>query len=190
MEKQDSAFWEFIINAAVVVAAFALYSKTAEVMVALAPVTLFGQTGLSLIYGMTVAGLVEFVTLALHFLNAFEGNQRAEGYKWFLFMISTFCQFLDQSLVKDVANRSDIEAFFAWLALGIVPAIFFGLLWVKGGSQTVQRKRQRFKGLRPMWDELINGTNGVLPEPQVFGKDLDQAEDAGHKAKYTPREER
>lgn len=159
-KQSDSMFWNFVIDAAIVAAAFALYSKTQEVMTALAPVTLFGQTGLSLIYGFGVAALIEGVTLALHFLRRFDGNARAEGYKWFLFGISTFCQFLDQAIVKDTANQSEMETFFAWIALGIVPAIFFGLLWVKGGEANGIRHSTPFVGIVPLFKQLLYGSVG------------------------------
>lgn len=161
-QENDSGFWNFFINAAVVVAAGMLYFKTAEVMTALAPVTLIGQTGLAVLYGTVVALLIEGVTLALHFLKRYTDYQRAEYYKWFLFGISTFCQFLDTALVKDTANQTQTEAFFAWAALGILPAIFFGLLWVRAGGKTVSRTKKPFKGVRRAWKELMDGEENTV----------------------------
>jgi hypothetical protein len=183
-ERNDSMFWEFVINAAVVVAAFALYAKTLEVMTALAPVTLVGQTGLSLIYGIIVASLIEGVTLALHFIKGFEGNVRAESYKWFLFLISTVCQFLDETLVKDTANRSEMEGLFSFLALGIVPSIFFGLLWIKGGATKRTGKpaqRKPFKGVRTMFREFLDGSNGSNPATQVYAADVEEVDEPAEK---------
>jgi len=163
MENQsDNAFWNFFINAAVVVAAAILYFKTAEVMTALAPKTLIGQTGLSVLYGTATASLIEGVTLALHFLRRYAGNERAEYYKWFLFGVSTFCQFLDTSLVKDTTNQTQTEAFFAWVALGIMPAIFFGLLWVKGANtSTGKAPRRQWNGLIPSFKNLLYGSGNT-----------------------------
>lgn len=177
-QQNDSAFWGFVIDGAIILAAFALYSKTQEVMTALAPATLFGQKGLAILYGFGVAALIEGVTLALHFLKRFDGNTRAEGYKWFLFGISTFCQFLDESLVKNTANQTETEAFFAWIALGIVPAIFFGLLWVKGGSRSGSgRAVSAKKGIIPAFKEVLYGTENTEFSPRVVhanSKDIEK----------------
>lgn len=162
-QENDSLFWGFVVDAAIVVAALAMYSKTQEVMTALAPNTLFGQTGISIIYGFAVAGLIEGVMLALHFLKKYVGNNRAEVYKWFLFAVSVFCQFLDKSLFKEV--QTETEAFFAFIALGIVPAVLFGLLWVKGGKRVTTTRGPK-KGIIPSFRETLYGTQNTVVSPK------------------------
>lgn len=189
--KNDSAFWDFVVNLAIIVAAGAMYSKTQEVMTVLSPNTLFGQVGLATIYGFGVAALVEGVTLALHFLSRFEGNVRAEGFKWFLFGVSTFCQFLDKSILKE--TKTSTEAFFAFIALGIVPAIFFGLLWVKGGSVNTVRAKTNWNGLIPTIKSFFYGNGYQAPKGDVaLAKDVPQEKLDGDPAKltYRKREER
>src|SRR5688572_10293594 len=98
-QNNDSMFWRFFIDAATVAAAAFLYFKTSEVMTAIAPLTLLGQTGLQVLYGLGVAALIEGICLAIHFIKAFKGNMAAQGYKWFLFGVSAFCQFMDRFFV-------------------------------------------------------------------------------------------
>lgn len=162
-QENDSVFWGFFIDVAIVIAAFVMFAKTQEVMTYLAPKTLFGQQGLALIYGFAVAALIEGVMLALHFLKRYIGNNRAEGYKWFLFSVSVFCQFLDGSLFK--TEKTQTEAFFAFIAIGIVPAIMFGLLWVKGGKKTVTARGPR-KGIIPSLKETLYGSENTAVSPK------------------------
>lgn len=182
-QENDSVFWGFFLDAAIVVAALAMYSKTQEVMTALAPNTLFGQTGISIIYGFAVAALIEGVMLSLHFLKRYIGNNRAEGYKWFLFLISVFCQFLDKSLFKEV--QTETEAFFAFIALGIVPAVLFGLLWVKGGKRVATTRGPR-KGIIPSLKETLYGTQNSefsksTPATTSYSKDVETTSETAKK---------
>src|SRR5215211_5917745 len=100
-QANDNGFWTWFIDVATIIAAAMLYMKTSEVMTAIAPLTLLGQTGLQVLYGTITAALIEGVTLALHFVRGLRGSQNATVYKWFLFAVSGFCQFLDKQMVVD-----------------------------------------------------------------------------------------
>ncbi len=180
MENNDSLFWGWFVDVATVIAAAMLYLKTSEVMTAIAPLTLLGQTGLQVIYGMTTAGLIEGVTLALHFVRRFRSNPNATMYKWFLFVVSGFCQFLDKQMVVDAGvSQSPVGSFFAWIALGIPLAVFGGLLWVANSTKTETsgNARKAFKGLVPMWNDFFYGNGFVAKSPDsVFASETEQVE--------------
>lgn len=177
--QDDSVFWKFFWDVAIVVAAIILYFKTSEVMTAIAPLTLVGQTGLQTIYGLGVAALIEGVCLAIHFIGAFKGNTAAQTYKWFLFGVSAFCQFMDRFFVLDPSVTSANIEFFKFLTYGIPVFILGGLLLVGKANErrSVSRTSQKtFKGVRTMWREFLDGqeNTGVSSEPVVLNEDANQ----------------
>jgi hypothetical protein len=160
-QNNDNAFWKFFWDVSVVVAAAFLYFKTSEVMTAIAPLTLVGQTGLQTIYGLGVAALIEGVCLAIHFIGAFKTNTAAQTYKWFLFGVSAFCQFMDRFFVLDPSVTSANIEFFKFLTYGIPVFILGGLLLV--GKANERRVASRtpskpFKGVRNVWREFMDGS--------------------------------
>jgi hypothetical protein len=194
-QQNDSMFWDFFINLALVGSAAFLYFKTAEVMTALAPETLLGYKGLGTLYGAGTALFIEGVMLALHFLRRFEGNARAEGYKWFLFGVSTFCQFLDGTVIKQILGQQQLDAtgeFFKWVALGIMPAVAAGLLWVKGGSKHTAAKRVK-KGLIPSLKETLYGTENTefsnTSQPVQMSQDVGQVKTSRKNGRHVETEE-
>jgi hypothetical protein len=159
-QENDSMFWKVFWDIAVVCAAAILYFKTSEVMTAIAPLTLLGQTGLQNLYGLGVAALIEGVCLAIHFIKAFRGNTAAQAYKWFLFGVSAFCQFMDRFFVLDTSVTSANIEFFKFLTYGIPVFILGGLLLVgKANEKRVNSTPQKpFKGVRTMWREFMDGS--------------------------------
>lgn len=174
-QNNDSAFWKLFWDAAVVVAAAFLYFKTSEVMTAIAPLTLVGQTGLQTLYGLGVAALIEGVCLAIHFIGAFKGNTAAQVYKWFLFGVSAFCQFMDRFFVLDPSVTSANIEFFKFLTYGIPVFILGGLLLVGKANErrAISRTTQKpFKGVRTVWREFLDGGESRTPdEPVVLNQD-------------------
>ena len=196
-QTNDSMFWKFFVDAATVVAAAMLYFKTSEVMGAIAPLTLAGQTGLQVLYGLSVAALIEGICLAIHFIKGFKGNMAAQAYKWFLFAVSAFCQFMDRFFVVDTATTSANIEFFKFLTYGIPVAILGGLLLVAraNDSQSVGKSTNKpFRGVRTMWREFMDGSGSrnvpARPETQVFAEDVPQEELEPAKLSYKKREER
>lgn len=166
-QENDSVFWKLFWDVAVVVAAAFLYFKTSEVMTAIAPLTLMGQTGLQNIYGLGVAALIEGICLAIHFIKAFKGNVAAQTYKWFLFAVSGFCQFMDRFFVIDPGVTSANIEFFKFLTYGIPVAILAGLLLV--GSANERRVTHKpFRGVRTVWREFLDGEGNT-----VYSKDTE-----------------
>lgn len=171
-QENDSMFWKFFWDAAVVVAAAFLYFKTSEVMTAIAPLTLLGQTGLQTLYGIGIALLIEGICLAIHFIKAFRGNMAAQTYKWFLFGVSAFCQFMDRFFVIDAGVTSANIEFFKFLTYGIPVAILGGLLLVGKANDPSSAgkslsKTKPFRGVRTVWREFLDGGQ----ESTVFSSD-------------------
>lgn len=178
-QNNDNWFLAWLLRVCLVIWAAVMFSKTAEVFTALAPVTILGQTGLETLYGIVTASLIEGVAVVLALLPSTHTNRNATLYAGFLYLISTFCQFLDYSIVKDVATRSETEAFFSWIALGI-PSLGFGglllLLWtVTSKPNVTQAKRSsNFVGVVPMFRNFIYGSGEKSHAPVQMQQDTPQ----------------
>lgn len=164
MQNQNNGNWFLmgLLKVCLVGWAAVMFSKTSEVLTALAPVAIFGQTGLEVLYGIGTAALIEGVAVLLALLPVTHTNRNATVYTIILFGISTFCQFLDYSLVKQAATQSTTEAFFAWIALGI-PSIGFGglllLLWTltRNPEDLRAQRTSSFVGVVPTFQRFWFG---------------------------------
>lgn len=196
MDERDSTFWKFFWDVAVVVAAAFLYFKTSEVMTVIAPLTLVGQTGLQTLYGLGVAALIEGICLAIHFIKAFRNNVAAQTYKWFLFGVSAFCQFMDRFFVLDTSITSANIEFFKFLTYGIPVAILGGLLLVGKANEKrmVTERRRPFKGVVNYWDEFLHGSkestvlSQVVRQPKFVPEDQPVPEEVRNNGKVPETE--
>lgn len=176
MSNTSKSFWGYFIDIATLVAMVVLYSKTMEVMAAIAPVTLFGVTGLSLIYGAVVATLIEGTIIAISFIPAFKHNPSAQAYMWFLFGISAFCQFMDKTIVIDqMQNMTAYTEVWVTLTYAIPVFIALGLIVVAQSNQKYagDSKPSNWKGAR----NLFKGT---------FTKFMDGVDSESNSAPATP----
>jgi len=161
--NETKGFWSYFLDVATLISMFVLFAKTMEVMSAIAPLTLFGLGGLSYIYGFVVAGLIEGSIIAISFIPAFGSNPAAQAYKWTLFGISAWCQFMDKTIVIDQMKNSNAYTE-VWIGLtyAIPVIIALGLIIVAQSNQKTE-KPMPWKGVRNMFggqlDKFLNGSN-------------------------------
>lgn len=106
MRKQSSG--SAILDWAVIIAAVALFTKTADVLAYFAPTNIndFFGSDMSIWYGLLTALLVEGVALALHFHPRARHYVPAEVVKWFLLIVvSGSCQIFDGYLVQRTQSQ-------------------------------------------------------------------------------------
>jgi hypothetical protein len=178
--NSEKTIWDGVLGLAMFVAAIMLYFKTAQVMTVFAPSTMFGYTGLEVLFGNVSALLVEGIILALHFIPSMQ-NDSAKVFKWFLFSISAFCQVVDGFVVQNTLSQQpeSIRFLVSWGVPLIPTLIFLGLLIIgvnHGKAENRVRKPSKpFKGVRTMWREFIDGSNGKsVPENPVYASEDNQ----------------
>jgi hypothetical protein len=180
--QSEKTIWDGVLGLSMFVAAAMLYFKTAQVMTVFAPSTMFGYTGLEVLFGNISALLVEGIIVALHFIPSVQ-NDSAKVFKWFLFAISGFCQVVDGFVVQNTLAQQpeSIQFVVSWGVPLIPTVIFLGLLVIganHGETAHIRKASKPFKGVRTMWREFLDGGGGrslpVAPAMQTLNEDVEQ----------------
>lgn len=151
-----------VLDWVVIVAAFLLFFRTADILSYFAPSNLNDLFGfdVSLIYGAVCALLVEGAMLALHFNKRASIHTPAQVVKWALFVISGVCQVFDGFVITDtLAQQTDtMKAIFSY-GVPLVPLLVVGMVVKIGHLPELDGtyERKPFIGLKAMWNNLING---------------------------------
>lgn len=184
MRKQSSG--SAILDWAVIIAAVALFTKTADVLAYFAPTNIndFFGSDMSIWYGLLTALLVEGVALALHFHPRARHYVPAEVVKWFLLIVvSGSCQIFDGYLVQRTQSQMS-EPMKQVLSYGVplIPLLLVVFIFWIGklpdldhdGIPDVLEHRPRplseprWKGVKPMWDQFWQGLpSGTPGQPRL-----------------------
>lgn len=161
-----------VLDWVVLVGAFLLFLKTADVLSYFAPQNLSALVGMemSLLYGIVSALMVEGAALALHFNNRARLSSTAHLVKWTLIVISGLCQLFDGYIATgNESQMSDTMKFGLQFGVPLVPLIVIVLLFAVGRLPDDGSVRRPFPGIKniagPAWNRLWNGDSKVTASP-------------------------
>jgi len=123
-------------NAAFILGAFLLFSRTSDLMTAFAPSSFLGYEGIEAVYGMLSALMVEGLLFSIKFSIGRSRNSVAWVWNLVLlavtFSISAWAQTIDSFVVRQTLSEQSAELQWA-VAWGVplIPAIIVGVLMVK-----------------------------------------------------------
>ena len=129
-------------NAAFMLGAFLLFSRTSDLMTAFAPKTFLGYEGIEAVYGMMAALMVEGLLFAVKFSIVKSKNSIAWVWNIVLlavtFGISALAQSIDSFVVRETltSQPAEIQWAISW-GVPLIPAIVVGVLMVKSVFDSV-----------------------------------------------------
>jgi TM2 domain-containing membrane protein YozV len=166
----------------VILSAFLLYFKTADVLMLFAPPSLNMMLGMNVdwLYGYFNAALVEGLALTLHFHPRAKLSTAAQVVKWITLGISGLCQIYDgQVVTNSIANMSDpLKLGFSY-GVPLIPLFIVIMIFAIGKlpDAGVRRPFIGFKHMfKPAFKKLWEGDSSVPASYQLQTQELPSPE--------------
>ena len=167
-------------NAAFILGAFLLFSRTSDLMTAFAPASFLGYTGIEAVYGMLSALMVEGLLFSIKFSIGRSRNSIAWVWNIILlavtFGISALAQSIDSFVVRETltSQPAEIQWAISW-GVPLIPAIVVGVLMVKSVFDSIPPGA--LEGLVDSVSRAKNKAQGDdYPFPKQIGAAKKQAE--------------